>query len=145
MASITEISDWLISLKLLRISIWASMYPTRQVWSTCSRVDAFSSWSRGQYKYTAVLRGRKRQYGKITLFASVHFIGYARNKSRFNSSGWKSSHRGTTSINGCTSSIQYLYGETSGYSWLHQYPGLVFGVQWIWHPRVRSLLEIYIY
>ena len=144
-ASITEVYDWLISLNLLWLNMWARIYPTGQAWSTCSRVYATSWWSRGQYKYTAILRGREIQYGKLTLFVSVYFTGYASNRSRFNSSGWESTHIGTTSLNICTSSSQYIYGDTSGYSWLHQYPGSGFGGQWLWHPRVRSLLGIYRY
>ena len=135
MASITEVSDWLRSLKILRLNMWARIKPTGQVWSTCSRVDVASWWSRGQYKYIAIIQVRERWYGGLTFIASVYFTGYARNRSRFNKSGWKSAHRGTTSLNGCTSYSQYLYGDTSGYSWLHQYPGSGFGGRWIWQPR----------
>ena len=66
MVSIKEVYDWLSSLKLLWLNIWARIYPTGQVWSTCSRVVAASWWSRGQYKYIAILRGRERRYGELT-------------------------------------------------------------------------------
>ena len=88
MVSIIEVSDLLISLRLLRINMWERTYPTVQVWSTCIRVDAASWWSCGQYTYTVILRGCERRYGKLTLFASVYFTGYASNRSRFNRSGW---------------------------------------------------------
>ena len=135
MESITELYDWLSSLKILQLNIWASIYPTGPVWSTCSRVDVASWWRRGQYKYTAILRGCERQYVKLTLFSSVYFTYYSGNMITFNRIGWKSVHRGTTSLSGCTSSSQYLYGDTAGYSWLHQYPSSGFRVWWIWKPR----------
>ena len=143
MASITEVSYWLRSLKLLWINMWERIDTMGQVLLTCSRVDADSWWSRRQYKYTAILRGRERRYVKLTFFASIYFSGYARNRSRFKMIGRKYTHRGTTSLNGCTSYSKYLYGYTSGYYWLHQYLGSGFGVWWIWQPIVRHLLEIY--
>ena len=149
MASITVVSYWLIYLNLLRLNMWARIYPTGKVWSNYIRVDAGSWWISGQYKDTAILRGRKRRYGELTLFASVYFTGYFSNGSRFNRSGGEYAHRCTTSINNCTSwnictisSSQYHYGEIPGYYWLHHYPGSGFGGRWIWHPRVSSLSEI---
>ena len=70
-------SDWLSSLKLPWLNMWARIYTTGQVWAT-----------RGQYKYTAILWGRERRYRELTFFASVYFTGYASNRSIFNRSGW---------------------------------------------------------
>ena len=123
MASITEVSNWLISLKILWFNMWARIYPTGQIWSTCSPVYPVIWWNCRKYIYTAILRGRKRRYSELTLFAYFYFTGYASNRSIFNRSGWKSAHRCTTNLNSGTSSSQYIYGDTSGYSWLHQYPG----------------------
>ena len=152
MASITEVSDWLISLKLLWINMWPSIEPMGQVWSTCIWVDVASWWIRSQCKDTDILWGPESWKGKLTLFSSVYFTGYVRNRIIFNSSGNKFAHRGATSIKGFTScnswtisSIQYIYGKTSGCSWLDHYPGSGFGERWIRHPRVRSVLEIHIY
>ena len=139
------LSNWFSSLNLLWINMWARIDPTGQVWSTCIRVDASIWWIRGQYTYTAILRGREIRYGEQTFFAYIYFTFYARNRSRFNRSGQKSAHRGTTSLNSCTCYSQYFYRDTLGYSWLHQYQGSGFGGRWIWQPRVRSLLEIYRY
>ena len=130
MEYITDVSDWLSSLKLLLINTWARIELTWLVWSTCSRLVVESWWIRGQYKYTAILRVHERQYMELTLFASVYVPGYFIIRIRFNRSGRKFSHRGTTIIKSCTScnictisSSQYLYGKTLGYSWSHHYPG----------------------
>ena len=152
MISITEMSDWLISLKLLCINMRERIYTTWQVWSNFIRVDAASWWSHVQYTDTAIIWGRKIQYGELTLFASVYFTDYVSNMRRLNRSGRKSVHIGTTSLNGFTSCngrtisyIKYLYGDTTGYSWFHDYPGSGFGGQWMWHPIIGSVLEIYRY
>ena len=146
MVSITHVSYWLSSLEIFWIDTYASIYPTGQVLSTCIWLDAASWCSRGQYKDTAILRGRERGYGEITLFEYVYFTGYFSNRNRLNRSGLKSAHKGTTSLNSCTSyntwtisSIQYLYMDTSGCSWLHHYPGSGFGGPWIWQTRVVYL------
>ena len=72
--------------------------------------------------------GHEIWYVEANFFKSVYFTGYVSNRSRFNRSVQNSSHRGTTSINSCTSyngctisSSQYLYRNNSGYYWLHQY------------------------
>ena len=60
---------------------------TVQVLSTCIWVDAAIWWIYGQYKDTSILWDRERQDGKLTLFASVYFTNYSRNRSKFNRSG----------------------------------------------------------
>ena len=73
MASITEVSDWLSSLKLLRLNMWTRIHPTVQVWSTYIRVDAYSLWSRGQYKYTSIIQRSEIRYGKLTFFICLFY------------------------------------------------------------------------
>ena len=152
MTPIIELSNWLRSLKLLRINTWTRIDPTGQVLLTCNQVVATCWRSRRQYKDTAILRGHKKWYIELTLFASFRFTYYVSNRSKFNKSIQQSSHRGTVSLNSFTScnscnisSSQYLYGDNSGYSWLHQYPGSGFGKQWILQTRVGSVFEIHRY
>ena len=71
LASVIEVSGWLILLKLLCLNKWATIDPTGQFWSTCSLVVAASLWSHGEFKKTAILQGRKRRYGKLALFISI--------------------------------------------------------------------------
>ena len=113
LASITEVSGWLSSLKLLLLNIWPRINPTGQVWSTYIRVDAASWWSRGQYKYTAILRGHEKWYGELKIFASVYFTCYAINGSIFNRSGWKFAHIVQVPVNVFTGKLQGILGSTS--------------------------------
>ena len=67
MAYITKVYGCLISLKLLLINTWTSIETTVQVWSAFIQVYAASLWGHGHYKYTAILQGRERRYGKLTI------------------------------------------------------------------------------
>ena len=71
--SITEVSNCLLLLKIPWLNIWENIEPTGQFWSTCGRVFAASWWSRVQSNKTAILWGRERRYGELTLFTYVYF------------------------------------------------------------------------
>ena len=151
MASITEVSYRLSSLKILWLNTCSRLYTTRQVWSTCSRLYAASWWSRRQYKDTAIIRGSELRYGKL-MFLHL-FILQVMSVTVADSTGAgkntpTEAPQVSTVVQVTTVTIsysKYIYGDTSGYSWIHHYPGLGFGGRWIWHPRVGYLLEIHRY
>ena len=66
MALITEVFDWLSSLKLLRLNTWARIEPMGQVWSTGIQVVAASWCIQGKYKYTSIIQWREIKYRELT-------------------------------------------------------------------------------
>ena len=90
---ISEVSNWLISSNILWVNTWSNIDPTVQVLSTCGHIFVASWYNRGQSNKTAILWGRGRQYGELTLFTYVYFTGYVKTSIRVTRSVPESIHR----------------------------------------------------
>ena len=103
MSPITEVSDWLSSLKLLCLDMRARLEPTIQVWSTCNQVLISSLWFLVKHKYIAIVLWYGIRYSKNNFVCICFFYRLCQQQEQIQQECTKYAHRGTTSLNDCKS------------------------------------------